>query len=138
MHAAARVMQPHRRIDNKQTHGGSMIMKKLIISMACCAFIAPLAFADDSRTATATEQGLTVTGTSTTTTVEGGEVASYQPAKTLVVHNEGSGRYVLNGRGHVFDSKGERIQSAIKPGAHVHVYFANNGGVRTIDHVVVD
>ena len=115
-----------------------MTMKKLIISMACCAFIAPLAFGEGSRTATTTEQALTVTGTSPTTTVEAGEAASYQPPKTLVVHNEGSGHYVLNGRGHVFDSKGERVQSAIRPGAHVHVYFANNGGVRTIDHVVVD
>ena len=113
-------------------------MKKVIISMACCAFIAPLAFGEGLRTAAATEQGLTVTGTSTTTTVEGGEVASYQPPKTLVVHNEGSGYYVLDGRGHVFDSKGEIVQSAIRPGAHVHVYFANNGRVRTIDHVVVD
>lgn len=113
-------------------------MKKLIISMACCAFIAPLAFGEGSRTAATTEQSLTVTGTSPTTTVEGGEVARYQPPKTLVVHNEGAGRYVLDGRGHVFDSKGEIVQTAIRPGAHVRVYFANNGGVRTIDHVVVD
>lgn len=113
-------------------------MKKLLISMACCAFVAPLAFGESPRTATATEQGLTVTGTSTTTTIEAGEAASYQPPKTLVVHNDGPGRYVLDGRGHVFDSKGVRVQTAVRPGAHVHVYFANNGGVRTIDHVVVD
>ncbi len=84
------------------------------------------------------EQGVTVTGTITAITVEGGEAASYQPPKTLVVHNEGSGQYVLDGRGHVFNSKGERVQTAVRPGAHVHVYFANNGGVRTVDHVVVD
>ena len=112
-------------------------MKKLMISIACCAFIAPLAFGQGSQTATV-EKGVTVTGTSPAITVEGGEAASYQPPKTLVVHNEGPGHYVLDGRGHVFNSKGERVQTAIRPGAHVHVYFANNGGVRTIDHVVVD
>ncbi len=112
-----------------------MITKTLIISIGCCALLAPLAFGQDPQTA-AVEQGVTVTGTSIT--VEGGEAASYQPAKTLVVHNEGPGHYVLNGRGHVFNSKGERVQSAIRPGTHVHVYFANNGGVRTLDHVVVD
>ncbi len=114
-----------------------MITKKLIISIGCCAMLAPLAFGKGSQTA-AVEQGVTVTGTNPTITVEGGEAASYQPAKTLVVHNEGPGHYVLNGPGHVFNSKGERVQSAIRPGTHVHVYFANNAGVRTIDHVVVD
>ena len=114
-----------------------MIMKKLMISIACCAFIAPLTFGQGSQTATV-EQGVTVTGTSPAITVEGGVAASYQPPKTLVVHNEGPGHYVLDGRGHVFNSEGKRVQAAIRPGAHVHVYFANNGGVRTVDHVVVD
>ena len=114
-----------------------MITKKVIISIACCALVAPLAFGQGSQTATV-EQGVTVTGPITAITVEGGEAASYQPPKTLVVHNEGRGQYVLDGRGHVFNSKGERVQTAVRPGAHVHVYFANNGGVRTVDHVVVD
>ncbi len=115
-----------------------MINKKIIVSLACCALIAPLAFGQGSKTATGVEQGVTVTGTSATTTVEGGEVARYQPAKTLVVYNEGAGRYVLDGRGHVFNSKGEMVRTAIRPGTRVRVYFANNGGVRTLDHVVVD
>ena len=112
-------------------------MKKAIIGIACCAFVAPLALGQGSRTATATET-VTVTATSPVITVEGGEAARYQPPKTLVVHNEGTGRYVLDGRGHVFNSRGERVQTAVRPGAHVHVYFADNKGVRTIDHVVVD
>ena len=113
------------------------MITKIIISIACCALIAPLAFGQGPQTA-AVEQGVTVMGTSPAITVEGGEAASYQPPKTLVLHNEGPGHYVLDGRGHVFNSKGQRVQSAIRPGTHVHVYFANNGGVRTIDHVVVD
>src|SRR5215471_18829548 len=110
-------------------------MNKLIISIACCAFVAPLAFGQGSETAVTAEQGLTVRGTTPTITVEGGEAARYQPSKTLVVHNEGPGQYVLDGRGHVFNSKGEIVRSAIRAGTHVHVYFANNGRVRTIDHV---
>ncbi len=112
-------------------------MKKLIVSIACCALVAPLAFGKDSQKGAVTEQSLTVTAKSPAITVEGGEAASYQPPRTLVVRNEGPGFYVLGGRGHVFNSKGERVQAA-RPGAHVHVYFANNAGVRTIDHVVVD
>ena len=114
-----------------------MITKTVVISIACCALVAPLAFGQGSQTATATEQ-LTVTGTSPVITVEGGEAARYQPPKTLVVHQEGAGRYVLDGPGHVFNSKGERVQTSIRPGAHVHVYFATNAGTRTIDRVVVD
>ena len=114
-----------------------MITKTVIISIACCALIAPLAFGQGSQTATV-EKGVTVTAPSPTTTVEGGVAASYQPAKTLVVHNEGPGHYVLDGRGHVFNGKGERIKTGIRPGTHVHVYFANNAGVKTIDRVVVD
>jgi hypothetical protein len=114
-----------------------MITKKVIISIACCALTAPLAFGQGSQTATV-EQELTVTGKGVITTIQGGEAASYQPPKTLVVRNEGPGRYVLNGPGHVFNSKGERVRTAIRPGTRVQVYFADNGGVRTIDHVVVD
>lgn len=115
-------------------------MKKVIISLACCAFIAPLAFGQGLQMATVAvmERGLTVTGKSPAITVEGGEVASYQPRGTLVVHNQGRGQFVLEGPGHVFNSKGETVQGGVSPGTRVHVYFANNGGARTIDHVMVD
>ena len=114
-----------------------MNMKKLLISIASCAFIAPLAFGQGTQTATV-EKGVTVTATNPVTTVEGGEAASYQPPKTLVIRNEGGGQYILDGPGHVFNSKGEVVQTALRPGTHVHVYFANNAGVKTVDHVVVD
>jgi hypothetical protein len=114
-----------------------MITKTVLISIASCALIAPLAFGQGSQTAIV-EKGVTVTATSPTTTVEGGAAASYQPPKTLVIRNEGGGQYVLDGPGHVFNGKGEVVQTALRPGTHVHVYFANNAGVKTIDHVVVD
>lgn len=121
------------------------MMKKAIVSIACCALIAPLAFAKDSKqknqTANATEQGVTVTGTTATTTVQEASAASYQPARTLVIREHGSNdtnRYVLEGRGHVLNKEGEAIHTAIKAGTHVRVYFASTNGVKTIDHVVVD
>jgi hypothetical protein len=46
-------------------------------------------------------------------------------------------RYVLNGRGHVVNKTGEIVQTAIKPGTRVRVYYANMGDLRMIDHVVV-
>jgi hypothetical protein len=119
------------------------MIKQILVSIGCCAFIAPLALAHGERgqsTATSTEQGVTVTGRIVTTTVQEGAAANYQPAKTLVVRQNGKDKntYVLNGTGHVVNKKGEIIRTAIKPGAHVRVYFASANGVRTIDHVVVD
>jgi len=116
------------------------MMKKLIVSVACCALIAPLALGKDSKQKAANEKGVTVTGT-IVTAVEEGSAANYQPAKTLVVREDRSnetGRYVLNGRGLVVNKKGEIVRTPIKPGAHVRVFFASANGIRTIDHVVVD
>ena len=122
----------------QSTQRGIMNMKKVIIGMACCAAIAPLAFGQGPQMASLGEQGVTVTAPNAAVGIEGGEAAGYQPPKTLVVHSEGPGRYVLEGRGHVFNSKGEVVRTKITPGTRVHVYFAMNGGVRTIDRVVVD
>ncbi len=113
-------------------------MKRTIISLACCAFLAPLAFGQGLQMATLTENRLTVRATRPIISVEGGEVASYQPPGTLVVHNQGPGQYVLDASGRVFNSRGERVQGTIRAGTRVHVYFANNGGERTVDHIVVD
>jgi hypothetical protein len=116
--------------------------KKTIVTLACCALIAPLAFAQTNSThkrQTATET-VTVTGAIITATTEEGAAASYQPVKTLVVREDGSnnpGRYVLNGPGHVVNKAGEIVQTAIKPGTRVLVYYVNAGDARVVDHVVV-
>jgi hypothetical protein len=116
-------------------------MSKILVSLACCAFIAPLALAKDSKQKKHTmgyiQQAVTVTAPSTLTRVELGEVAEYQPAGTLVVRQDGPGRFVLNEPGHVFNRRGEMVSTALRPGSHVQVYFAGNGASKTIDHVVV-
>ena len=118
-------------------------MKKLIVTLSCV-LIAPLAFAQPSSTdkkqGTTTTEPVQVTGAIIRTTTQDGAAASYQPAKTLVVREDRSnnpGRYVLNGRGHVVNRVGEVIQTAIKPGARVRVYYADMGDLRVIDRVVV-
>jgi hypothetical protein len=118
-------------------------MKKLIVILGCVV-IAPLAFAQPSSTdkkqGTTTTEPVQVTGTIIKTTTGDGAAASYQPAKTLVVREDrsnNSGRYVLNGRGHVVNKAGDVIQTAIKPGARVRVYYADMGDLRMIDRVVV-
>ena len=118
-------------------------MKKIIITLGCVV-IAPLAFAQPSSTEkkqnTTTTEPVQVTGTIIRTMIEEGAAASYQPAKTLVVREDRSnnpGRYVLNGRGHVVNKAGEIIQTAIKPGARIRVYYADMGDLRMIDRVVV-
>jgi hypothetical protein len=105
-------------------------------------FAAPLAFAQtsstDKRQATTTVP-ITVTGTIIPTPEEGA-AAAYQPAKTLVVREDSSnhpGRYVLNGPGHVVDKSGRAVQTAIKPGTRVLVYYISTGDLHMVDHVVV-
>ena len=121
------------------------MFKKTIVILACGALIAPVAFAQprstqNKQTTTAIEQPITVTGT-IITAIQEGSAANYQPVKTLVVREDRSntpGTYVLNGHGHVMNKNGEVIRTAIKPGAHVRIYYANAGDLRIVDHVVVD
>jgi hypothetical protein len=118
-------------------------MKKTIITLACCALIAPLAFAQthskSKRQTATTAEAVTVTG-ETITAIEEGAATSYQPAKTLVIREDSSnkpGTYVLNEPGHVLDKAGAVIKTAVKPGTRVRIYFANTGNQHLIDHVVV-
>ena len=120
-------------------------MKKTIVTLACCALLAPLGFAQTSskgtRQGTATAEPITVTGTLIKMTTEEGAAASYQPFKTLVVREDGSntpGSYVIRGPGHVMNKAGEPIRTAIKPGTRVRVYYVNTGNSRVVDHVMVE
>ena len=117
-------------------------MKKAITILVCSALLAPLAFAQpESKAKTSTAEEITVTGAVIKMTSEEGSAANYQPTKTLVVLEDRSntpGTYVLNGPGHVVNKKGEVIRTAIKPGTHVRVYYANMGDQRIVDRVVVD
>ena len=115
------------------------MIKKTIVTIACT-LIALLAFAQPGSNGTKTTEQITVTGTIIPSAIEDGEAANYQPAKTLVVREDNSnnpGRYVLNGPGHVVNTQGEIIRTAIKPGTRVRVYYANMGDFRMVDHVVV-
>jgi hypothetical protein len=116
-------------------------MKNAIVTLACL-LLAPLAFAQPSSAnkKQKTEEGITVTGAVIKMTAAEGAAASYQPLRTLVVLEENSkspDRYVLNGYGRVFDKTGKVVQTAIKPGARVRVYYAHTGDSRAIDHVVL-
>jgi len=116
-------------------------MKNKIVTLACL-LIAPMAFAQthskrENHTTTATDQPITVTGTTVITT-EGGSAGIYQPFKTLVVNKGTPGWYVLSGPGHVVNRDGKVIRTAIRPGTRVRVYYASTGRSRTVDHVVVD
>ena len=120
-------------------------MKKPITIFICCALLAPLAFAQPEskgkKQGASTTEEVTVTGTIIKMTSEEGSAANYQPFKTLVVREDRSntpGSYVLNGRGHVVNKNGELIQTAIKPGTRVHIYYAHVGDSRMVDRVVVD
>ena len=118
-------------------------MKKIIVTLGCV-LIPLVAFAQpnstDKKQGATTTEPVEVTGTIIRTMIAEGAAASYQPAKTLVVREDNAnnpGRYVLNGRGHVVNKAGEIVQTAIKPGTRVRVYYANMGDLRMIDHVVV-
>jgi hypothetical protein len=118
-------------------------MKKIIVTLGCL-LIAPLAFAQpnstDKKQGVTTTEPIEITGSMIRTMIAEGAAASYQPRKTLVVREDNAndpGRYVLNGRGHVVDKAGEIVQTSIKPGTRVRIYYANMGDLRMIDRVVV-
>jgi hypothetical protein len=116
-------------------------MKRTIVTFGCL-LLAPLAFAQPNSTnkKQTTTEPVTVTGAIIKMTAEEGAAASYQPIRTLVIREDDSksaARYVLNGRGHVLNKAGQVVQTAIKPGARVRVYYANTSDLRTIDHVVL-
>ena len=116
-------------------------MKTLVITLTWL-LLAPFAFTQPSSTnkKQTTTESITVTGAIIKMAIEEGSAASYQPLRTLVVREDGSnspGRYVLNGRGRVLNKAGQVVQTAIKSGARVRVYYANTGDLRTIDHVVL-
>ena len=116
------------------------MMKKTIVTIACT-LIALLAFAQPGSNGTKTTEQITVTGTIIPSAIEDGAAANYQPAKTLVVREDGSNnpdRYVLDGTGRVVNKAGEVVHTAIKPGTHVRVYYVNTGDSRVVDHVVVE
>jgi len=118
-------------------------MIKTIVTLACCALVAPLAFgqtrSNHEGTTTTIEKSVTVTGTIITAT-EDGAAASYQPAKTLVIRQDNAAkpaRYTLNRPGRVVDKRGDPILAAVQPGTRVRVFYTNIGEQRMIDHVVV-
>src|SRR5215467_10736554 len=118
-------------------------MKKIIVTLGCLV-IAPLAFAQpnstDKKQKATTAEPVEVTGAIIRTMIAEGAAASYQPSKTLVVRDDNANdanRYGLNGRGHVVNKAGEIVQTAIKPGTRVRIYYADLGDLRMIDHVVV-
>jgi tRNA splicing endonuclease len=116
-------------------------MKNIVITLTWL-LLAPLTFAQPGSTnkKQTTAEPITVTGAIIKMTAEEGSAASYQPLRTLVVREDSSknaDRYVLNGYGRVLDKTGKVVQTAIKPGARVRVYYANTGDLRTIDHVVL-
>jgi lipoprotein-anchoring transpeptidase ErfK/SrfK len=117
-------------------------MIKTIVTLACCALIAPLGFGKSHpkhRGKTTTTTAITVTGT-IITAAEDGAAANYQPAKTLVIRQDNAadpGRYTLDRPGHIVDKRGHPVVTSVQPGTRVRVYYANVGDQKVIDHVVV-
>ena len=57
-----------------------------------------------------------------------------------VVREDGSikpSRYLISGPGHVVNKAGYAVNTSVKPGTRVRVYFTGTGDARTIDHVAV-
>ena len=116
-------------------------MIRTIVTLACCALVAPLAFGQtrSAHNGTTKHETVTVTGTIITAT-EDGAAASYQPAKTLVIRQDNAAKplsYTIDGRGHVVDKKGDPVIASVRPGTRVRVYYTNVRDQRMIDHVVV-
>ena len=121
------------------------MVRKAIVTFAWV-LIASLALAQTTtkrtvhyRTTTAITSVEGVMVTAPIIASEGGSVASYQPAGTLVVRTDSANpeRFDLPGPGLVYDKFGRPVTTPVKPGTRVSVFYADLGPVRTIDHVVV-
>ncbi|HXQ02871.1 MAG TPA: hypothetical protein VN801_07870 [Candidatus Udaeobacter sp.] len=122
------------------------MVRKAIVTLACV-LIASLACAQTTtkrtrhyRTTTAITSVEGVMVTAPIIASEGGSVASYQPAGTLVVRTDSANpeRFDLPGAGLVYDKFGRPVTTPIKPGTRVRVFYADLGPARTIDHVIVE
>jgi hypothetical protein len=123
-------------------------MKKILITLVC-ALVASLAFAQTKSKSTEEAEGVTVIGIFVPKTAEGtvadysntGKATRAQPSNTVVVSTLGtgaSGRYVLEGPGHIRDRSGREIPAtAVKLGTPVRVVYTQVGGTPTVDHIVV-
>ena len=121
------------------------MVTKTIVALACVLIASP-AFAQTTtkragynRTTTAltTVEGVTVTAP--IVAAKEGSAAKYQPAGTLVVRTDSANpeRFDFCGPGLVFDKFGRPLRGPIKPGARVVVFYADNGYMRLVDHIVV-
>ena len=124
-------------------------MKKILITLVC-ALVASPAFAQTKSKSTEeganAAEGVTVIGIPVKTAK--GTVADYsntgratraQPSNTVVVSTLDTGRYVLEGPGHIFDRSGREIPAtAVKLGTPVRVVYAQVGGTLTVDYIVVE
>ena len=124
-------------------------MKKILITLVC-ALVASPTFAQTKSKSTEgranAAEGVTVIGIPVKTAK--GTVADYsntgsatraQPSNTVVVSILDTGRYVLEGPGHIFDRSGREIPAtAVKLGAPVRVVYAQVGGTLTVDYIVVE
>ena len=119
------------------------MVKQVIVSLICCALVAPLAFGKDTKkkrlhvATLSARPGVTVTAPPVITRVEEGEVAGFQPAGTVVIQQSGPGRFILDDASRVLNRRGEVVSGPLRRGTLVQVYFAETEGVKTIDHVVV-
>jgi hypothetical protein len=127
-------------------------MKKILITLVC-ALVASPAFAQTKSKSTEeganVAEGVTVIGIAVKTAE--GTVADYsntgratraEPSNTVVVSTLGtggvSGRYVLEGPGHIRDRSGREIPAtAVKVGTPVRVVYTQVGGTLTVDSIVV-
>ena len=121
-------------------------MKKILITLVC-ALVASPAFAQTKSKSTEVE-GVTVIGIAVKT-AEGtvadpsntGSATRAGPSNIVVVSTLGtpvSGRYVLEGPGHIRDRSGREIPAtAVKLGTPVRVVYTQVGGTPTVDHIVV-
>ena len=127
-------------------------MKKILITLVC-ALVASPAFAQTKSKRTEeganAAEGVTVIGIAVKT-AEGtvadpsntGSATRAGPSNTVVVSTLGtgvSGRYVLEGPGHIRDRSGREIPAtAVKLGTPVRVVYAQVGGTLTVDYIVVE
>jgi hypothetical protein len=110
-------------------------MKTLLLTLACAAFTAATAFADDRTTATTT---------TTTYTTGTGTISEYAPGTTFIMRETAGPVTYSYGDNVTYVTRGgvvltpEQVRARIRVGIPATVHYAPTGERRVISRVVVN
>jgi hypothetical protein len=111
-----------------------------IIMVLVCAMIAPLAFAQTTKTKVQqTNAPQPAAAMETATRYSAGTVRKYEPGKTMMIDStQGPVSFGLAANAQIVNNAGNTVTGPLKLGEQVRVYYTGAGTSRMVERVVVE